>query len=106
MAYRGASSIYFNYSTAGGRNQIRFGLRPVNPEAFDSLMLPATNPARWGRTEKIALNRLLYALGYEIHGVLYATLSSSPSGSAYGVNIAPNTPLTRMLKVSQHPALR
>ena len=79
----------------GGRDVISPKLRPVNPEAFRRLKMPITNPGQWKYRENKALNSLLYALGYEINRVLWEVLSS---GSYQGINILPNTPMTRALK--------
>ena len=107
MAYSPKQSLYFDYSAGGKRGDlISFRLRPVDPRAFEALMMPMVNPQRWGRREKIALNRLLYALGYEIHGVLHTVLSDSRQGPSVGVNIIPNHTLTRLLKASGNSALR
>ena len=99
MAYSPKQSLYFDYTAGGKRGDlISFRLRPVEPQAFEALMMPMLNPQRWSRKEKIGLNRLLYALGYEIHRVLFTVLSDSRQASSIGVNISPNTSLTRMLK--------
>jgi hypothetical protein len=113
FGYTSAKSIFFGTRRFGknvrfgGRDIIRPTLVPVNPKAFEALEMPVTNPGAWRRREKIAINKLLYAAGYEIREVLYGILSNSREASSFGVpGIASNTAYTRMLKAAGSPALR
>ena len=82
----------------GGRDTVNMKLVPAHPEAFRSLTMPVTAPAQWKRREKIALNKLLYALGYEINSVLIDVLGNSDLISEHGFYVLSAKPLTRMLR--------
>ncbi len=104
MTYSAAQGIFFDHKL-GGRNQISMRVRPNNPQAFEALREPATNPGRYGHFEKIALNKLLYALGYHIHRVLHSVLANSRRAQRYQFTVLQNTELTKALKAQGSPAL-